>query len=414
MLLQHYMLIILKNRVDMKKVILTMNAGSSSLKFGVFCKINNSKLPLKKILGGQVSQLLSNAPKFLLKDEHGKKIKEYVFEGGFETDPYQMATEVIMKEIVSYDGDIEICATAQRVVHGGDEFKESTLINEDVLGKMEKYIPLAALHQPYNLKIASYFYNNYKSLNHYACFDTAFHQTINPINRAYAIPIRYMEEGIKRYGFHGLSYKYITSILENFVGSEVANKKWIIAHLGSGASLCSVFNKKSVATTMGFSVLEGLAMSTRCGELDPAIVTYLEKRDKLSPENINDILYNHSGLMGLSGGISGDIKALIEMNNKEAQFAIDVFCNQVVLSIGKMVAAAEGCDGIIFTAGIGENSSNIREIICSKLSWLNIKIDQIKNKNNEVHINSINSIPILVIPTNEECIMAIEAMKDLP
>lgn len=397
----------------MNKAILTMNAGSSSLKFGMFCKTNDNKLPLKKVLGGQISQVLSNAPKIMLKDANGKVVRDNVFLTKFDNDPYQMATEVIIREIKNYNENLGINATVHRIVHGGDEFKETTLINEKTLKQMEKYIPLAALHQPYNLKIAEFFYHKYSSLKHYACFDTAFHQTMSPTSRAYAIPINYMKEGIKKYGFHGLSYKYVISKLTDYVGSELANKKWIIAHLGSGSSLCSIVNKQSVNTTMGFSVLDGLPMSTRCGSIDPAIVTYLQQHYNLNSEAINNILYNRSGLFGLSGEISGDIKTLIETNKPESQFAIDVFCHQVRLSIGKMVAAAEGCDGIIFTAGIGENSYKIREALCSKLSWLNVRIDPIKNKKNEIHINSTNSIPILVIPTNEEYIMAIEALKDL-
>lgn len=387
----------------MSKVILTMNAGSSSLKFGAFRKSNTNKLDLKKILSGQISKILSDKPEFILKDESGKIVKDCVL-SKFGADAYKSATELIMEEI-----SLDISSTAHRIVHGGDEFKQSTLINEDILKRLEKYIPLAALHQPYNLKIASLFLKLYPNLQHYVCFDTAFHQTMDPVARAYAIPAKYADEGIKRYGFHGLSYQYVSGKLLEYVGEEAANKKWIIAHLGSGSSLCAMYKQKSVATTMGFSVLEGLPMGTRCGRIDPAVITYLERRDNLGPEEINNILYNHSGLLGLSGGISNDIKTLLASGDLKAKFAIDVFCHQVVLSLGEMVAAVGGCDGIIFTAGVGENSSVIRENICNKLAWLNIKIDPNKNKNNEASINVQNSIPVLVVPTNEEYIMAMSA-----
>lgn len=389
----------------MTKIILTMNAGSSSLKFGAFCKSDDNELDLKKKVSGQISKILSDKPEFILKNESGKIVKERVL-NKFGTDAYKMAMELIMEEI-----NLDISSTAHRIVHGGDEFKESVLINKDVLKRLEKYIPLAALHQPYNLKIASLFLDLYPELQHYACFDTAFHQTMSPVVRAYAIPARYADEGIRRYGFHGLSYKYVLGKLPEYVGEETANKKWVIAHLGSGSSLGAIRNKKSVATTMGFSVLEGLPMGTRCGRIDPAIITYLEKRDNLGPDEINNILYNQSGLLGLSGGISNDVKTLLSSSDPKAKFAIDVFCHQIVLNIGEMVAAMEGCDGIIFTAGVGENSSVIRENICNKLGWINVEIDSVKNKANELSINAKNSIPVLVISTNEEYVMAMSAVQ---
>lgn len=390
----------------MRKAILTMNAGSSSLKFGVFCKNTDDLILLDKVLSGEVSNLLGNNAKFTLKNHQGKVVEESVFVKEKNDDVYQIATDLILKKINQYDRKLSINATSHRVVHGGDEFIKPVVIDKESLNKLKKYIPLAALHQPYNLKIAEFFLTNYKDIKHFACFDTGFHQTINALDRIYAIPKKYTDEGIKRYGFHGLSYQYIISKLPEYVGEEQANKKWIIAHLGGGASLCAVINKKSVATTMGFSVMDGLPMATRCGSIDPAIITYIQKRDNLSPEEIDIILYNKSGLFGLSGGVSGDVKILEESNDPNAQFAIKVFCHQIVMNIGKMVASMEGCDGIIFTAGIGSNSFNIRKMICDKLSWINVKIDEIKNKQNSININTENSIPILVIPTNEEYVMA--------
>lgn len=390
----------------MKKAILTMNAGSSSLKFGVFCKNELDIILLDKVLNGEVSNLLGNNPKFTLKNHQDKVVEESIFVKKKNDDLYQIATDLILKKINEYDSKISINATSHRVVHGGDEFTKPILIDEKSLNKLKKYIPLAALHQPYNLKIAEFFLTKYKDMKHFACFDTGFHQTINAIDRIYAIPKKYIDEGIKRYGFHGLSYQYIVSKLPEYVGEEQANKKWIIAHLGGGASLCAVSNKKSVATTMGFSVMDGLPMATRCGSIDPAIITFIQKRDNLSPEEIDIILYNKSGLFGLSGGISGDVKILEESNDSKAKFSIEVFCHQIVINIGKMVASMDGCDGIIFTAGIGFNSFNIRKMICDKLSWMNVKIDEIKNKQNTININTENSIPILVIQTNEEYVIA--------
>ena len=391
-----------------KKVILVLNAGSSSLKFGVFELQGDA---VNKILAGQASNLRSEKSFFEISAPNQGKLKETSFSS--TQDVYEYSLRLILNEIKAAIPGLEIIATAHRVVHGGDEFKETVRINEASLESMKKYIPLAALHQPFNLRIAELLYKEHPGIKHFACFDTAFHQTVDPIKRAYAIPLRFIERGIKRYGFHGLSYQYITSILADYVGENEANKKWVIAHLGSGSSLCATNHKKSIATTMGFSVLDGLPMSTRPGELDPAIITYIQEHEKLDLASLNNLLYKESGLLGLSGGISSDVKALAESENPNAKFAIEVFAYLVSINIGKMAAAAQGIDGLIFTAGIGENSSMLRELICQKLAWMGVDIDNQKNKNKEIRINKDSSLPVLVLPTNEEYFMACEAVKHL-
>jgi acetate kinase len=386
-----------------------MNAGSSSLKFGVFWRVNENSIELKKVLKGQISQILSDNPIFTLKNESGIVVKN-ILQKDPNNDPYKFAVEYIMQQISAHDEKLHIVNTVHRVVHGGDEFKQITQLTPEILKQLERYIALAALHQPYNLKIANFFCQKYQDIKHYACFDTAFHQTIDEVARVYAIPDSYAKEGIKRYGFHGLSYQYITNKLVEHVGEELARKKWIIAHLGSGASLCAVRDKKSVATSLGFSVLEGLPMATRCGELDPGIIIYLNQQKGLSIKEIDYLLYNQSGLLGLSGGLSSDVKTLLELNKQQSDFAIDVFCYNVLTGIGKMAAALGGCDGLIFTAGIGENAAKIRQKICAKLGWLNIKINGDLNERNQLLI-SAEGIPVMVIPTDEEYIMAQESVK---
>lgn len=396
-----------------KNAILVLNAGSSSLKFGLFELASDKKNTLRKILSGQASNLRSENPTFEISVVSSEVKTRNNFSAKNVEDIYEYSTKLILESIDKAVPNLVLLATAHRVVHGGDEFKGTVEINNKVLESMERYIPLAALHQPFNIKIAKFIFSEYPLIKHFACFDTAFHQTIELTKRIYAIPLRFLEKGIKRYGFHGLSYQYISGILESYVSHEQANKKWVIAHLGSGSSLCAIENKKSVATSMGFSVLDGLPMSTRPGELDPAIITFIQEHEKMDLAALNNLLYKESGLLGLSGGISSDIKTLADSEDPKAKFAIQVFTYLVSINIGKMVAALQGCDGIIFTAGIGQNSALIRELICSRLEWLGVKINQEENIKNSSKISMGDSMPILVLPTDEEYFMAQEAEKYL-
>jgi len=380
--------------------ILTINAGSSSLKFKIFrYQIKGTATVL---LQGQIANINQTKSELTLKNMLGGTVISQELTLG--TNPYQAAIEYLSKHpsFIKYNLGIVI----NRVVHGGDEYKDILLLHARTLVALSKYNELAPLHQPYNLLIAKHFMELYPKLKHYACFDTAFHQTMLPINRVYALPTKYAEAGIKRYGFHGLSYQYISSRLPSLVEHKLAKGCWIIAHLGSGSSICGIKNGKSVVTTMGFSVAEGLPMTTRCGELDPAIPMYLASKYKLSEAQLNDILYYQSGLLGLSNNISGDMLTLLKSDEAAAKFAIKFYCLHVASYITKLATALGGMHGIIFTGGIGENSSEVRALVVDYLEWLNISLSKKANKANKLRINKKEcTVKVLVVPTNEELAM---------
>ncbi len=394
-----------------RDALLAINAGSSSLKFDLFYLSENIKIPIKKVIRGEISQILSKFPKCEMRNDKDDILCRDIMTISHGMDPYQSAVKHIMEGVKKFHKDAVVAITSHRIVHGGDKFRSAVLIDTMLLSSLREYIPLAPLHQPFGLEIAKFFLEEYSAGKHYACFDTAFHQTMDPIGRIYAIPMEYTKQGVKRYGFHGLSYKYISNKLIDYVDEEMARKKWIIGHLGSGASLCALQEGKSVSTTLGFSVCSGIPMSTRCGDIDIEIVFYWMEQFGLTLEEINNIIYKRSGLLGMSGGLSSDMRELLASNRPEAKLAIDVYTYQIAVNIGKLVASMGGCDGIVFTAGIGAGSWEIRKAVCDRLGWLNVCIDQEKNNRNDVAIHAYGGIPVLVIPTDEEYIMGIEALQ---
>jgi acetate kinase len=270
---------------------------------------------------------------------------------------------------------------------------------------MVTLIPLAPLHQPHNIEAIKIIKKKFPHLKQVACFDTTFHRTQEKLATLFAIPIQLTQEGIIRYGFHGISYEYIASVMSEHLGDK-ANHRVIVAHLGSGASLCGMYQKKSVATSMGFTALDGLMMGKRCGRIDPGVLLYLLQQKKYTPHDVEDVLYNKSGLLGVSG-ISNDVRELTSSTDPHALEAIDLFCYRAALEVGSFCAALNGCDAFIFTAGIGENSAIVRKKICDRLTWLGIKINDQANQNQETIISEKNSlITVCVIPTNEEYIIA--------
>lgn len=296
--------------------------------------------------------------------------------------------ETALKNII-HDAD-NLKAVGHRVVHGGQQFTTPALINDAVLDALEALTPLAPLHQPHNLGAITALRARYPELPQVACFDTAFHRTQSRINQLYALPRALSDEGLIRYGFHGLSYDYIASVLPDY--TDKADGKVVVLHLGSGASACAMRNRQSVATTMGFTALEGLMMATRCGSIDPGILLYLQQEKGLSVANIEDLLYHQSGLYGVSG-VSGDIRDLIKQPDHHAQEAIDLFCHSVITGIGQMAGALQGLDVVVFTGGIGEHQSVIRDKIIEQIQWLDP----------DIHI----------IPTNEEIVVARAVHKAL-
>jgi acetate kinase len=282
-------------------------------------------------------------------------------------------------------GEHKISAIGHRVVHGGDKFIHPTVITKDVLTELEKFTPLAPLHQPVALKLIAEVTSLYPNIPQVACFDTAFHHAMPEIERRLPLPQNYYDDGIKRYGFHGLSYQYIASILPEHLG-EKANGKIIVAHLGSGSSMCAMKNLKSMASTMGFSTLDGLMMGTRCGALDVGVILHLIEHKKMGMNDINKLLYKNSGLLGVSG-ISSDMRELLANSANEARKAVELYCYLAAKQLASLIPAIGGIDALVFTGGIGEHAEAVRHKICDHLNWL-------------------GELPIHVIPTDEEAVIA--------
>ncbi|MFO1242724.1 MAG: acetate kinase [Rickettsiales bacterium] len=287
-------------------------------------------------------------------------------------------------------GNLRVSAISHRVVHGGKQFTQPTIINQDVLKKLHDLVPLAPLHQPAALKLIEQTQMLYPDIPQIACFDTAFHHTQMELEKRLPLPERYYQQGIQRYGFHGLSYQHIANVLPEYAGNN-ARGKIVAAHLGGGSSACAMSELKSVATTMGFSTLEGLMMSTRCGSLDPGAILYLWNELHMKPDQIQHVLYMESGLYGVSG-ISGDMRSLMESESEKAKNAIDLYCHLAAKQIAGLLPALQGLDALVFTGGIGENAPLIRERIVSALRW-------------------VGDFQTYVIPADEERVLADTALN---
>jgi acetate kinase len=379
------------------KSVLVLNSGSSSLKFGLFEEESGAA-----IMSGSVTNIIDSAKLTV-------KLGSTVIEEEIGKSSHADAVRRIMG-FASKDMKYVLSGVGHRVVHGGKIFLSPTVINDDVLSKLKDLIVLAPLHQPYNIEgiKAISFYD--PDLRQVACFDTSFHVTQPSIVKQFAIPKKYTEDGVLRYGFHGLSYQYISSVMPIYFGKN-ANGRVIVLHLGNGSSICAMNDLKSVATTMGFTALDGLMMGTRCGSIDPGAIIYLLQNYNMSISDLVDILYNKSGLKGVSG-ISHDMVKLLDSTSDSAKEAIELFCYNAAKHLSSLIPAINGLDSIVFTGGIGSNSSVIRRKICSKLSWLGVLLDEEKNKENSSSISSKDSgIGVYVIQTDEEKIIFNETKK---
>ena len=375
--------------------ILTLNAGSSSLKFAVYDA--TSDLPLK--LSGQISGLNGaarmrvRAENVVLVDEPwaGKADLAAVLERLFDW----LATQRQADSLI---------AVGHRIVHGGLEFRAPRTLDEEVLSKLEDLSSLAPLHQPFNLRGVQIAMRRVPHTLQVGVFDTAFHADQPEASRLYGLPRDLIDEGVLAYGFHGLSYDYIASVLRQRDG-ERAGGRAIVLHLGSGVSLCAMNQGRSVATTMGFSALEGPPMSTRSGSLDPGVILYLLQAKGMSPAAVSDLLYQRSGLLGLSG-LSGDMVALLASEAAHARQALDVFVYRIAREIGSLAAALGGLDTLVFTAGVGENAPAIRERIVAFCGWLGATLDQPANVAGADRIDSGGGVEVLVVPTDEQVVIA--------
>jgi len=295
----------------------------------------------------------------------------------------------------------QVVAVGHRVVHGGATYAAPLRINAETLNDLERLIPLAPLHQPHNLAPIRAIATQAPHLPQVACFDTAFHRSQASVVQSFALPRAYLAEGVRRYGFHGLSYEYVTAEMRR-LAPDIAAAKLIIAHLGNGASLCAVENGHSVASTMGFTAVDGLVMGTRCGAIDPGVIVYLMDRHGLNARGIEDLIYRKSGLLGVSG-LSSDMRTLRASFAPEAAEAIALFVHRIVREIGSLAAALGGLDGLVFTAGIGENDSATRAEVAAGCAWLGLKLDPIRNATGRGNISAEGSaVQTWVVPTDEE------------
>ena len=392
--------------------VLVINCGSSSLKYRLINMDNEESLAQ-----GLVERIALDGSS-LTQSVNGKQyiIKELIKD-------HKDAIKLIIEALLDVKHGIiknlsEIGAVGHRVVHGGEKYAKSVIINEEVMKGLEECIKLAPLHNPANMDGINACSILMPDTTMVAVFDTAFHQTMPEFAYIYPLPYKfYTELGIRKYGFHGMSHEFVSVRAAKIMGKDIKRLKLITCHLGNGASICAIKNGESVETNMGFTPLEGVAMGTRCGSIDPAILTYIMKELNLTIEQANDLMNKKSGILGVSG-VSSDFRdvevAAMKDGNKRAQLAIDIFCYKVKMFIGAYTAAMGGVDGIIFTAGLGENSPRTRAKICNGLEFLGAFIDNIKNNvtGKDAEISTDDSkIKILIIQTNEELVIARDTMK---
>lgn len=379
--------------------ILVLNAGSSSLKFQVFA-VNGSTLSC--LQRGQIEGI-GGRPSLKVRDDQGKSLADQ--EWSADEMPDLLSAISHMRHWVRGLSGIRLRAVGHRVVHGGPDHGEPVLMNSYTLEQLSAYQELAPLHQPNNLAPIRQALQVASHLPQIACFDTAFHREHAALADCYALPPKFYDEGVRRYGFHGLSYEYIAQQLPQ-IAPEIAQGRVIVAHLGNGASMCALNGGHSIDTTMGFTALDGLPMGTRPGQLDPGVVLHLIRHHGMSAEQVSDLLYHESGLKGLSG-ISNDVRDLLASDDPRAAFAIDHFVYRCGLHAGMLAAALGGVDGFVFTAGIGENSAQIRARVAHRLTWLGAILDPLANAQGAQKISDPSSrISMYVIATDEEQVIA--------
>ncbi|WP_321963621.1 acetate/propionate family kinase [Paraburkholderia sp. J7] len=382
----------------MADVILVLNAGSSSIKFSAFDAQSEN---LALIMRGQMEGLLS-APHFAAFDGKGNQTGEEDWGASLE---HEEAVVYIAQFLRSHRDGNQVVAVGHRVVHGGQAYSKPVAVTPGVLDELAKLTPLAPLHQPHNLKPIRVIAGRNPDLPQVACFDTAFHATQPPLASTFALPAALTQKGVRRYGFHGLSYEYIARTLPD-VAPDAAKGRTVVAHLGNGASMCAMDAGRSVASTMGFTALDGLPMGTRSGNLDPGVILYLLDELKMDTRGVEDLLYRRSGLLGVSG-ISGDMRALLASDDARAAFAIELYAYRIGRELGSLAAALQGLDALVFTAGIGEHSPEMRRRACERARWCGVEIDSGANASGGPCISTASSkVAVWVVPTNEELMIA--------
>ena len=383
----------------MSRAILTINAGSSSIKFAVYAF--DEALARKPYLSGQIDGIGANA-KLIARDEGGTRIADDALPVGVK---HAEALDALLQWLVAHRADHrKVIAVGHRVVHGGERYSAPVVLDADAVRELEQFIVLAPLHQPHNLNGIKVLSERMPGVPQIACFDTAFHRTQPYLAQLFAIPRALTAEGVKRYGFHGLSYEYIARVLPQHTTK--ADGRVIVAHLGNGASMCAMVGRKSQTSSMGFTAIDGLMMGTRTGALDPGVLLYLLQSKGMDAKGLERLLYKESGLLGVSG-ISQDMRTLLASDRPEAAEAVDLFCYRIVREVGALAACIGGLDALVFTGGIGEKAAEIRHRVCARLGWLGVAIDETANEANAVNIGRVgNAADVLVIPTDEEWMIA--------
>ena len=378
---------------------LVLNAGSSSLKFCVFGRPAAGAWHVES--RGQIESI-GTSPRIFAKDGEGRTL---VDQKAPDVRDSRGALDALATWLKSMYGDGQIIGVGHRVVHGGAKFAGPTVVTPQVIAELRRLTPLAPLHQPYNLAAIEAIAEQLPGVPQVACFDTSFHRGQPPVAELIPLPRELRRGGVQRYGFHGLSYEYIASVLPQ-IAPEIARGRVIVAHLGSGASLCALQDRKSIDCTFSFTALDGLCMGTRPGSIDPGVILYLLQTLNLSAKEIETILYKKSGLLGISG-ISNDMRELEGSSEPAARLALDYFVYRAAKEIGAMAAVLGGIDGLIFTAGIGENSAEMRHRICEASAWLGVELDAEANARKGPRISTPRSkVSTWVIPTNEELMIA--------
>jgi acetate kinase len=384
----------------MANAILVLNAGSSSLKFSAF-DAGSAQLPL--MLSGQVEGLYTQA-RFTARDAQGGNIGARTWDRGSDIG-HAEAIAYLVEFLQGRRGADRLVAVGHRVVHGGLAYTDAVRADADIIAALGKLSPLAPLHQPHNLKPIEIVARLRPDLPQVACFDTAFHRVQPEVAQSFALPPSITELGVRRYGFHGLSYEYIASVLPE-IDPVAGAGRTVVAHLGNGSSMCAMVGGRSMASTMGFTAVDGLPMGTRCGNLDPGVVLYLMDELHLDTRTIEELIYKRSGLLGVSG-ISSDMRTLLASEDKRARFAVALYTYRLARELGSLAAAAGGLDALVFTGGIGQHAAPIREALCRDSAWLGVALDPEANLAGGPRISTAASkVAVWALPTNEELMIA--------
>lgn len=384
----------------MPNAILTLNAGSSSIKFALY----GQGIRARHLVSRGAIEGIGDAPCFTARAPDATVLESQAWKSSAGLS-HEDLLQPLLAWITSHLGGVALAGVGHRIVHGGASFHRPVRIDSAVLAELEKLAPLAPLHQPHNLAAVKAVGSLRPDLPQIACFDTAFHHGMPELAKRLALPRAYAAKGVRRYGFHGISYEYLAGQLR-MLAPTLAKGRVIMAHLGNGASLCAMHHGCSIDTTMGFTVLDGLMMGTRCGSIDPGVVLYLQQGFGLSASAVEHMLYHESGLLGVSG-VSHDMRTLLASGDPFAREAIDLFVYRVVKETGAMASALGGLDALVFSAGIGERAPAIRAEVCKALAWLGLECDPVANERNDTLISTRRSaVHIFVIPTDEEAMIA--------